>query len=217
MKSCSLPVFCDPPRRNLNRFLWMAPVLFAVMLGSASADSVRIFLHPNIVGDNFSFFASGVGYSVGVSGGVPSDFFGGLFPEDGRAPGSEFGGSADIFFCCGFAQFGRNTYDLGFSGPGSLFMTTSTFPTNGKDFVTFQVRIDVSIPGLIVDPNTGETRDFGIGGSANGTISFRLDSNGLYYPADDIGFVQAPEPGTLGLMGSGLIGIFALARRRLKV
>jgi hypothetical protein len=32
----------------------------------------------------------------------------------------------------------------------------------------------------------------------------------------DIGVVAAPEPGTLGLIGTGLIGVAGLARRKLR-
>jgi len=52
-----------------------------------------------------------------------------------------------------------------------------------------------------------------VGGGAVGKIPFHL-FNGLYYAG---GFTTVPEPGTLALMGTGLIGILAFARKRLRI
>jgi hypothetical protein len=53
-----------------------------------------------------------------------------------------------------------------------------------------------------------------LSGFASGHIDFHLaEFNGLYYAGE--GFAT-PEPGTLGLIGTGLLGVLTLARGRLR-
>jgi PEP-CTERM motif len=93
--------------------------------------------------------------------------------------------------------------------PGSIFMTPFTLPTNGADFRAL-VNINFSISGFNFD--TGQT--IFLEGGSSGAISFSFSPpTGLYYAGS---FVEAPEPGTLELLGSGLIGIAALVRKRLR-
>lgn len=87
-------------------------------------------------------------------------------------------------------------------------MTTFTLPTDGRSF-TVPVQISFFATGM--NYGTGETVN--VGGGASGHISF-YSSNGLYYANN---FVQAPEPGTLGFVGTGLIGILASVRKRLRM
>jgi hypothetical protein len=188
----------------MKHSLWLAPLVLLVLTsGNAFADSItRIGLNPNDgSGDNFGFLQSGNGLFVAVGGGVPYDFFN----VNGYAPGSTLGGSTDVFYTGGVIRFGGNSYDLGFCCTGTLFLSSITLPTNGKDFTAW-VQIDFSGSAIILA--TGQSID--LEGSAFGTIKFNY-INGTYLP---LGFVEAPEPDTLGLMGIGLIGIFTLARRR---
>ena len=93
--------------------------------------------------------------------------------------------------------------------PSSLPYThfsSITFPTNGKDYNPF-VTIAFADEGFFAD--TGEP--FRVGGSASGRMRFSLLSDGRYYYG---GFEQAPEPGTLALMGTGLISVLGLARKK---
>ena len=191
----------------MKRFLLLTPILFVLLSAGAFADSVRIFFLPNDgSGDNFGFIQKGVGTFTSVVGGAPFDFFSAF----GYAPGTTLGGGTDLFISGGFAQFGGNSYELSPTSLGTLFLSTFTLPTNGKDFVKFPVEIAFSAPMMIID--TGEP--FDVSGGARGTIIFSRGQDGLYYAR---AFAQAPEPGTLGLMGTGLIGILALVRKRLRI
>jgi PEP-CTERM motif len=190
---------------DMKRFFWVTLVLFVLMSGSAFATSVTIRFFPNDgSGDNFQFLQQGGGIVIGIQGGTPFSFFN----IEGYAPGSTLGGTTDVFFSGGFIQFGGNSSELGFSFPGTLFLSSFTLPTNGKDF-TAQVEVDFSTIVTIAD--TGQPLD--VDGGAVGKIPFHL-FNGLYYAG---GFTTVPEPGMLTLMGTGLLGILALARKRLSM
>jgi len=65
---------------------------------------------------------------VGVFGGVPYDFF----DVGGYAPGATLGGSTGLFFASGFAQFGGNTYNLGLTNTGSVFLSPFTLRPMAK-------------------------------------------------------------------------------------
>jgi hypothetical protein len=189
----------------MKRFLWLLPILFVLISGSTFADTI-IGLVPNDgTGDNFGIIQRGGGVTIQIGGGIPAFFF----STDAYAPGSMLGGATDIFFDSGFIESGGNTRDLAFiSGPGTLFLSSFTLPTNGKDF-TVRVEIDFTISAIIAD--TGQPLD--VSGGRVGKITFHF-FEGSYF-ADQRGFTVTPEPSTLELMGTGLISILALARKRL--
>jgi len=187
----------------MKRFLRFTPLLLFVLLGSAFANSIRIGLLPNDgSGDNFGFFQQSGGVTVFVGGGTPFDFFN-VF---GYVPGTTLGGSTDVFFGGGVIRIDGTWYDISFDAPGALFMSSFTLPNNGKDF-TAHVGLDFSASGSIFNP---DQTFISVGGGAKGTIKFSL-VDGVYYPGS---FVQAPEPGALVLVGTGLIGILGIYRRR---
>jgi hypothetical protein len=190
----------------MKRFLWVTPIVFVLLSACALADSVRISYGPFDFGDNFAGVQRGPGFAAAVYGGTPLDFFN----IRGYEPGSALGGSTYLAISIGFAQIGRNFYELTPTGYGELDLSNFTLPTNGKDLVRVLVQIEYSAPMMIID--TGE--DLDLGGGARGFIDFTRGQDGLYYAGS---FSQAPEPGTLGLMGSGLIGVVALVRRRLRI
>ena len=192
----------------MKRLRWVAPMLFVLISASTFADTL-IFFRPNDgTGDNLFIIQRRVGATIQIGGGTAVDFF----SADAYAPGSMLGGSADIFFDDGSIQSGGTSHDLFFnSGPGTLFLSSFTLPTNGKDF-TVRVKIDFSISATIAD--TGQPLI--VNGGRVGTLTFHF-FDGSYF-ADSGGFTAiTPEPGTLGLMGTGLMSILALARKRLAI
>ena len=187
----------------MKRLLFATLLMLALTSTSAFADSFHLFFTPNLgSGDNFSYKSWSNTGSLFVSGDTPADFFG---VGNGYAPGSSLGGSTDIIFEPPFLRIGRVSYELQLD-PGTLFMSSITLPTNGKDFTAF-VQISFSGSGIFVD--TGES--IGVGGSANGHIHFSF-IDGAYLP-DAAGFVQTPAPGSWALIGTGLTGILAAVRR----
>ena len=187
----------------MKRFLWATPMLFLLMSGSAFASSVStfIFLQPNDgSGDNFGFFQQGGGVTIGIGGGTPYDFFN----IDGYAPGSTLGGSTDVFIDGGFVKFGGNFHELDFSGPGTLFLSSFTLPTNGKDF-TINSGAFFAFSAIL---DNGQT--FDVFGHAPGKMRFTFGEG--IYTTQPVRLSTVPEPSTLGFLATGVIGIFALAR-----
>ena len=193
-------------RGKLKRFLCLTPIIFVLISATASADSFRILLLPNDgSGDNFIVQKQVAGANILVNGGTPPAFFSTFYE-----PGSTIGGTTQVFFSNGTVLIGGTSFDLTFSAPGTLFLSSFTLPTNGKDF-TVLVQLRFAAQGVVID--TGQNYD--LGGNATGLLSFHFE-NGFYF-TDPAGFIQTPEAGTLELVGTGLIGLFALARKRLRL
>lgn len=187
--------------------LWTVSVLLMALSIAAKATTIsRIVLSPNFAGDNFGFLEQGTGFRIGVSGGTPVDFF----SDTGYAPGSTLGGYTSVFFDGGVLTVGGHSEDLLFNGPGTLFMSSFTLPTNGA--LTFTTTVSLS---FYADAYTADTsQPITIDSSATGRVTFTL-SEGTYY-AHTITATTAPEPGTLALVGTGIMSIL-FGRRRFKI
>jgi hypothetical protein len=191
---------------RMRRFL-LPLSLLCVTLISSTAFADHIYLFPNDgSGDNFGFIGQMNGHQLFVGGGTLADFFG----DGGYSPGSTFGGGAMLFLDPTTVWIDGTPMEFGFPQTDStIFISSFTLPTNGKDSFTEFVQVGFSATGISFD--TGQT--IRVSGVASGTISFYFSPpTGLYFVGN---FVQAPEPGTLGLIAMGIIGILGSARRRL--
>jgi len=180
----------------MKRLVVVTLLLCSLISAKAFANTIIGYLPNDGSGDNFGFVTYGPGFLIAGGGGTPFDFFN----VQGYAQGSVLGGSTDIFFEGGFAKIGPISSDV-FFDVGTLFMSTITLPTNGQDFRA-PVSIGFDATGHPVDLSLNS---FDVSGSANGYIKFFF-SDGFYFP-DPIGFMEAPEPGTLGLVGTGLVSL----------
>src|SRR6266576_1818312 len=189
------------PEVHMKRSLLLTLLFLALMSATALAD--HLFLVPNCCGDNFAYLTQIYEHQLVLSGGTDPFFF----SSDGYPAGSTLGGQGALFLDSAILWIGGIPSEF-FFFPGTISMTSFTLPTNGSNF-RVPVQISFFVTGF--DFDTGET--INLSGGASGSISFQFSDPGLYYGS---AFVQAPEPGTLGLIGTGLMGIVAVARKRLK-
>ena len=183
------------------------PLMFLTLI-STTALADRIYLVPNDgSGDNFGFVGYMNGHPLFLDGGTSYESFG----DGGYAPGTAFGIGGTLYLYPAEVWIDGAPMEFGFPETMSLIFGSSiTLPTNGKDFFTVPWQLGFSATGVSFD--TGQTIQ--VTGHDSGTLSFYYDSvTGLYYPGS---FVPTPEPATLGLLGTGIIGILASTRKRLK-
>jgi len=216
----------------MKRFLWALPMLLIMVSVSAFGDTVytitnaRILLRPNQgAGDNLGFFLSGNGVFFTGGGGTPGQYF----YDQGYAPGSTLGGATDIFNDIGdnYAEIGNAHYGSPSDSTdyvvysAGLFLSPFTLPTNGQNFA-ITVAASLSISGTLYS-GTGQNftiQNFTLIGNTGGVgqlTFFYSPYTGLYYPSGFTTFTNTPEPGTLGLTGSGLIAMLGLIRRKLRM
>ena len=192
----------------MKRLLLLLSILFVTLM-SSTAFADHLYLIPNDgSGGNFGFVGYMNGHPLFLDGGTPASFFG---ADVGYAPGSIFGGSDTLYLYSTTIWIDGVPLEFGFNqNDSTIFISSVAMPTNGRDFFTAFVQVDFFAIGINFD--TGQTVQ--VGGGAFGKIPFYYAPfTGLYYPGD---FMQTPEPGMLGLVGTGIIGILALTRNRLK-
>jgi hypothetical protein len=194
---------------TMKRFLWAIPLVFVLISLRANANSITtIFLVPNDgSGDNFGFYQQSPTRAIEIHGGIPFD----VFNAFGYAPGSNLGGTTDVFFDNGYLVIGGISHDLAFNETGTLFISSFTLPTNGADFSTL-VTLTFSVVATTVDT----FQSVNIFGSATGTATF-AQSDGNYYAQRIKATSTVPEPGAFGLVGTGVLSILAAFRKKLTV
>jgi hypothetical protein len=195
----------------MNRLLLPLSLLFVTLMSStAFADHLYLFVNDGS-GDNFGFIGRMNGHQLILQGGTAYEAFG---YDTTYMPGStvQTGGTLYLYFTTIWVD-GVPT-DFGFPQESSSFGINPlnpffTLPTDGRD-VTVGVQVYFTALGL--DIVTGQTVQ--VSGSSTGRISYVFNpSTGLYSSGN---YEQTPEPGTLGLVGIGIMGILSSARKRLQ-
>jgi hypothetical protein len=197
----------------MRRSLWA--ILFSVALLSSGmfADTIITLVPNDSTGDNFAFLQSLNGTEISIEGGTPYSFFN----TNAYAPGSVLAGPVSVFFSDNNTVTINGTqYELDFANTGTLFMSSITLPTNGQSFFMAKVVLGFTAPGIYFVG--GIEKLLNIRAVQSGEIPFVFE-NGAYYAAGGFTAVPTavPEPSAIGLMGSGLIGMLGLARKRFRV
>jgi hypothetical protein len=221
----------------MKRFLGAVMMLFVVFAPRAYADGIPIFgvtqaiisLSTNVGGDNETFSFTGPLININGGGTAVCDW---CLPFDfSLSPGSSLNPSIGLVTfdnTYGTARIGGQTFDLsgGFLFNSSITAIGSfTFPTNGRR--SFTVSVPAGFSGQIIQgsapslPNYDlQILGYGVGTmvlnftlvpSQNGAPAFYEFSRGQF------SLVPTPEPGTLGMMATGLAGIVGMIRRKTRI
>lgn len=180
-------------------------------------------------GDNLGATLTGPGVTLLGGGGTNCSWC--FLNSFSNTPGTSLNPSTQVFydFVSGNVTLGSQTYNCqGLEctfGEGTISaLGNITFPANGQTFtVTVPAAVD---PILLTVPTPGQGQGFVQAGLLipSGELSLTFDFNPSfpngpppYYSLDQATFtstVSAPEPGPLGLMVAGLVGILGLALKR---
>jgi len=181
----------------MKRSLWA--ILFSVVLlsGSMFADTIYWALNDG-TGDNFAFLQSlnGIGTEISIYGGTPYSVFS---STSAYPPGSGLEGPIAVFFeDISTITINGTQYSLGFAGPGTLFVSTIVFPTNGQNF-TATVTLDFTAVGIYFT-SAGVEEVLNISGAQTGQIPFVFETglspylNGRIIPPVDLRRVSTRFP-----------------------
>lgn len=220
----------------MKRLLWVAMMLFVVFAPCAYADGIPIFgvtqaIIPFVTngnGDNEAFTFIGPGININGGGTVQCDWC--TFFDFSLTPGSSVTpgiGLVTFDNTNGTATIGGQTFDLsgGYLFSSSILALDSiTFPTDGRSNFTVSVPAGFSEQFIQGSAPLLGNYNLQILGYGVGTMSLNftfVPQNGApsYYQFSRGQFtlVSAPEPGTLGLMATGLAGIVGMIRKRARI
>lgn len=216
----------------MKRLLWAIALVVPIFAQWAHADSITMFVaQANIHfvanccgGDNQHATFIGPGVNLTASGDVscswcgPATVF--LVPGSSLTPNVD-NRSLDFVFVTGVLVFDGqpqvvNPNDSGLFATGITALGSFRFPTNGRNFtVTVPAMLDGPLGGGTGEGPTLHSFDLQIPtGKLVLNFDFVRDGTTPYYQFSHGVFTTVPEPGTLGLMASGLAGILGIVLRK---
>jgi hypothetical protein len=172
-----------------------------------------ILIYPNLAGDNTVFTFVGEGVNISGGGSAVCDWCTGdvLLPAGSRlTPNVDLLGFA---YSQGTVSIGGRTESVGYLLNSSLFSSSFTFPTNGQK--TFTISVFARIPEIWGRTATGKLFNLEVPrGKLRLTFEYNPFGHGYEFSKGMFTAGTIPEPGTLGLMGSGLAGIIGAVLKK---
>lgn len=221
----TMPALTMPRRASLQkefamkRLLWILPIGLLVLTAGAFADSVTfkatsvtlLIVENDGTGDNAFLEIQGGGVSLQIGCGTTYEWFN-EFTQ--FAPGTSGFGNTNVFFDnSGVGHLGPyGPDDFAFDSVPTLFVTPFTLPINGKNVTVF---LPASLSNLTGEMGPDGQRFTIILPPGKLKMGFGYDPvNGVYLPDIRMTFTSTPEPGTLVLMGTGLLLTLGSVRRK---
>ncbi|SRR5438876_6227038 len=197
----------------MKRLIWVAAILFVLSASCAYADSVStfnitqatMFMGPNDgSGDNVFFIFTGPGVNItGIGGMACFDWCSGQPISD-----PNIAQASQIFLTeFGIATIGGKSYDPMtldlnlFDEFGGLNASTAGFVGEGDSFIQFR---------MTAPTNGSWSFNFAPTVDQDGNPAFIFTEGEFSASAP----LLTPEPGTVGLMLTGLVGIIGVVRRK---
>jgi hypothetical protein len=208
--------------KNMKLVLRILPTVFVLISSTAFADTVREnlgavgFISPNFsaygIPDNVSLNFTGPGVTFDALGNTPP----GWFDYGAKHPGDSDLGPTTITWDGANLQIGSTDYasDQFKLNPTPLDVPRITLPPASTNGYIFSVTVPWTwkIDGTINTNCPSSGCDFMLV-SAPVTLGFSyLFGGGIYVPRSEA--FSTPEPGTLGLMAAGFVGLAVLGLRR---
>ena len=204
----------------MKRFQWAIAILIITGVQCVYADSVTlnltgasILIYPNLAGDNTVFTFLGEGVNISGGGSAVCDWCTGgvLLPAGSRlTPKVDLLGFA---YSQGAVTIRGRTESVDYLSNSSLFSSSFTFPTHGQK--TFTITVSAGIPSFGGRTATGQLFNLEVPrGKLRLTFEYNPYGHGYVFSKGMFTAGTIPEPGTLGLMGSGLAGIIGAALKK---
>jgi hypothetical protein len=207
---------------------WAIALLFVLVVQFAYADSIPTFqlsrftygFGVNEDGDNAGYGIAGLGIYLTGGGSASCEF---CLADVPFSPGKSLVPDVFVDFesSHGYVRIGGHTYHDVVLFVSSITARSFTFPAGGHARSTFTVTVPASF-GLVQGEANGTFFDveippgklvltFNYFPASNGNPASYWFSKGQYKGQ---GIPPIPEPGTIGFMATGLVGIVGLIRRK---